>query len=298
METALVTGAAGFIGSRLVERLVERGVRVRGLDDCSSGSREALESVWTDERFAFHEGDIRDERALERALEDTDVVFHMAAETSVPDSVERPGRTTSINTTGTARVLSSARDRDLRVVFASSAAVYGPDAPVPTGEDAPLGPTSPYGLSKRYGEGLLEQLGVDGMALRYFNVYGPGQKPTAVVPIFLERMRRGERPIIYGDGGQTRDFVHVRDIVRATIAAGERDATGVCNVGSGGRVSIDELVDSLNDLLGTTLDPVYESARPGDIRHSGADISRARDLLEYEPTVNLSEGLETMVDSD
>jgi nucleoside-diphosphate-sugar epimerase len=302
METALVTGAAGFIGSHLVEGLLDRGYRVRGLDDFSTGHRANLATVWDDEAFAFVEGDVRDSETVERATEGVDCVFHLAARTSVPGSVEHPAETTAVNCTGTAAVFAAARERDARVVFASSAAVYGSDVPVPTPEDAGLSPESPYALSKRYGEGLVRGLGIDAVALRFFNVFGPGQDAdgpyAAVIPAFVERMRAGTPPVIYGDGEQTRDFVFVEDVVDATIRAAERGTTGrVYNVGSGGRVSILELVDALNDVLGTDLDPVHEDPRPGDIRHSGADISRARADLGYEPSVGLREGLAETVDS-
>lgn len=296
METALVTGAAGFIGSHLVEGLLDRGYRVRGLDDLSTGRRDNLDGVSDDDAFAFVEGDIRDEAAVERATDGVDCVFHLAARTSVPASVENPAETTAVNCTGTATVFAAARERDARVVLASSAAVYGSDVPVPTPEDAALSPESPYALSKRYGEQLAATAGVDATAVRFFNVFGPRQDAdgpyAAVIPAFVERMRAGQRPVVYGDGEQTRDFVFVTDVVDATVRAAERAGPGsVYNVGSGGRVSITGLVAALNDVLGTDLDPVYDDPRPGDIRHSGADISRARADLNYEPDVDLREGL-------
>ena len=296
METALVTGAAGFIGSHLVEGLLDRGYRVRGLDDLSTGRRDNLDGVSDDDAFAFVEGDVRDEAAVERATDGVDCVFHLAARTSVPASVESPAETTAVNCTGTATVFAAARERDARVVLASSAAVYGSDVPVPTPEDAALSPESPYALSKRYGEQLAATAGVDATAVRFFNVFGPRQDAdgpyAAVIPAFVERMRAGQRPVVYGDGEQTRDFVFVTDVVDATVLAAERAGPGsVYNVGSGGRVSITGLVEALNDVLGTDLDPVYDDPRPGDIRYSGADISRARADLNYEPDVDLREGL-------
>ena len=303
METALVTGAAGFIGSHLVEGLLERGYRVRGLDNLSTGDRDSLDGVWSDRRFAFVEGDVRDRETVERAAKAVDCVFHLAARTSVPGSVENPAKTTAVNCTGTATVFTVARERDARVVFASSAAVYGSDTLVPTLEDAPLSPESPYALSKRYGEGLARGAALDAVALRFFNVFGPGQDAdgpyAAVIPAFLRLMRAGERPVIYGDGEQTRDFVFVTDIVDAAVRAAERETPAeVYNVGSGGRVSVLALVDALNDVLGTDLDPIHKEPRPGDIRHSGADISRARADLAYDPAVDLREGLAAIVNSD
>ena len=296
METALVTGAAGFIGSHLVEGLLDRGYQVRGLDNLSTGGRGNLETVRDDERFMLVEADVCDAEAVTSGVADVDCVFHLAAHTSVPESVAEPAETTAVNCTGTATVLEAAREHDARVVFASSAAVYGSSAPVPATEDAPQSPTSPYALSKQYGEQLARQLDLSAVALRYFNVYGPGQDAdgpyAAVIPAFIERMRAGERPIIYGDGKQTRDFVFVEDLVSATVRAARREPPDtVYNVGSGEGVSILELVDALNDVLGTDLEPVHEERRPGDIRHSRADISRARADLGYTPDVSLREGL-------
>jgi len=302
MKTALVTGAAGFIGSHLVEALLARGYRVRGLDNLSTGRRDNLDGAWSDEQFTFLKGDVRDGATVERAVDGVDCVFHLAARTSVPASVEQPAETTAVNCTGTAAVFETAREEDARVVFASSAAVYGSDVPVPTPEDATLTPESPYALSKQYGEQLAGAAGVDAVSVRFFNVYGPRQDAdgpyAAVIPAFVERMRAGERPVVYGDGEQTRDFVFVTDVIDAIVRAVEHGNSGaVYNVGSGRRVSITGLVEALNSVLDTDLDPVYDDPRPGDIRHSGADIARARETLGYEPTVDLREGLAATVES-
>lgn len=320
MHTALVTGAAGFIGSHLVEGLRSRGYRVRGFDNCSSGDRSRLDDVWADEDFEFVEGDVRDERAVRETMEGVDVVFHHAADTSVPASFDRPAWVTDVNCTGTATVLEAAREAAVdSLVFASSASVYGSDVSPPTPEDAPLRPESPYALSKRYGEDLLDiangdegadgdgsgdadsddENGLDAVAVRYFNVYGPGQDPSgpyaAVIPAFVERLLAGDPPVIYGDGGQTRDFVHVADVVDATIRAAERDCSGPINVGNGQRTSIHELATTLRDILGVDVDPELAPPREGDVRHSGADITRAREQLDFEPSVGLREGLENTV---
>lgn len=306
MSTALVTGAAGFIGSHLVEGLVDRGYRVRGFDNLSEGDRSRLASVWNHDSFAFVEGDVRNAATVRNAMSDVDYVFHQAAFVSVPKSVAAPAHTTDINCTGTATVLEAAREmRVSRVVFASSAAVYGSNPPVPTPVDAALSPSSPYALSKRYGEQLATQTPIETVALRYFNVFGPRQDPTgeysAVIPAFIDRMVEGERPVIYGDGEQTRDFVFVDDVVRANIRAAEAsfpdaatpnsDVGRTYNVATGTRISITELVELLNDVLDTNLDPIYDEPRPGDVRHSGADITNARKQLAYEPTVSLRDGL-------
>lgn len=302
METALVTGAAGFIGSHLVEGLRERGYRVRGIDNLSTGRRANLAAVWDDPGFSFLEGDVRDRSAVERATEGVDCVFHLAARTSVPGSFDQPAETTAVNCTGTATVLAAASEHDARVVLASSAAVYGSDVAVPTPEDAPLSPESPYALSKRYDEQLATQVNVEAVALRYFNVFGARQDASgsyaAVVPAFVERLRAGDPPTIYGDGEQTRDFVHVADVVDATVRAGKCDCAGeVLNVGCGRAISINELARTLADVLDRDAEPVHESRREGDVRHSRADISRARRLLEYEPQVSLAAGLERTVEA-
>lgn len=306
MQTALVTGAAGFIGSHLVEGLLDRDYRVRGLDDLSTGNRTNLEDVWGSDRFAFVEGDIRDRETVGEATEGVDTVFHLAANTSVPGSFDSPAETTAVNCTGTANVLAAARERGVdSAVLASSAAVYGSDAPVPASEDDPLAPESPYALSKQYDERLAAQLadsgGFDATAVRYFNVFGPRQDPggsyAAVIPAFIERLLAGEPPVIYGDGGQTRDFVYVTDVADATIAAATRDCAPAINVGSGRRVSIADLAGTLTDLLGVDAEPIHDPPREGDIRHSGADIARAREQLDFEPSVSLAGGLERTVES-
>ena len=315
MPTALVTGAAGFIGSHLVAELLENGSHVRGLDNCSSGSQTNLQAVSSHDRFTFIEGDIRDESTVQRAMSGVERVFHLAAATSVPGSFERPRKTTDINCTGTATLLETAGSEDIeRFIFASSAAVYGSDVPVPVAETASLNPESPYALSKRYGESLTRQVGdsagFETVSLRFFNVYGPGQDPSgayaAVIPAFISRVRSGKPPVIYGDGEQTRDFVAVSDVVSALIRAGERPVSAsVINIGGGRRVTINELAETLIEIVGResstgesesasgveNLEPVYESAREGDIRHSQADIARARELLGYDPQVSLREGL-------
>lgn len=302
MRTAVVTGAAGFIGSHLVRGLLDRGYRVRGLDNLSTGRRDTLDDVRGEERFTFVEGDVRETETVGEIIAGVDCVFHLAARTSVPASVEDPAETTAVNCTGTATVAAGARDHDARVVFASSAAVYGSNTPVPTREEAELSPQSPYAVSKRYGEGLLRGSAVDAVSLRFFNVFGPGQDAdgpyAAVIPAFVERMQAGQRPVVYGDGEQTRDFVFVTDVVDAAVRAAERESpAAVYNVGSGGRVSVAGLVEALNSVLDTDLKPVHHDPRPGDIRHSGADISRARADLGYDPDVGLEEGLTQTVSS-
>jgi len=306
MRTALVTGAAGFVGSHLVETLLERGHRVVGLDDLSTGRLENLERARNANSFEFHRVDVRDRSAVEDALSEVDVVYHQAAVASVSQSIEEPHHTTDVNCTGTASVLAAAADTDVeRVVLASSSAVYAPDASIPLSEDAQTSPQSPYGASKYYSEMLAEQYSelydLKVIALRYFNVYGPRQDPSGtqgtVVPAFARVLIRGETPVVYGDGEQTRDFVYVDDVVAANILASRYDGDRtVFNVGRGSRTTINELLDQLQSVIGTECEPVYERERPGDLRHSEADIAAARESLDFEPTVSLREGLDRTVD--
>lgn len=307
MPSAVVTGAAGFVGSNLAETLLDRGYSVWGIDNFATGRRSNLEPLSGRSGFTFREGDIRDARTVADLLSGVDYVFHQAAVPSVPRSVEDPVTTTDANCTGTATVLDAARTAGVdTVVVASSSSVYGSDGELPRVETMATSPESPYALSKQFTESLTLQCSdlydVDTVALRYFNVFGPRQDPAgeyaAVVPKFVDRMLDGRRPVVYGDGEQSRDFTYVGDAVRANVLAAEGDVTGEAfNVGRGGRVTVNELVETLNDLLGTDLDPVYEPARPGDVRHSDADVSKATRLLGYEPTVGFEEGLRRTVES-
>lgn len=305
MPTALVTGVAGFIGSNLAEALLDRGYDVRGVDNFETGREQNLESLHAADDFAFHEADIRDADAMTDASEGVDYVFHQAAVPSVPRSVEDPVTTTDANCTGTATVLNTARDADVdTVVVASSSSVYGSTEQLPKVESMTEQPESPYALSKYYTEKLALQASdlydVDTAALRYFNIFGPRQDPNgdyaAVIPKFISLMLDGERPVIYGDGEQSRDFTFIKNAVQANIRAAESDVTGEAfNVGCGGRVTINELVDALNDVLGTDIEPVYDDPRPGDVRHSHADISKAEALLDYDPDVGFEAGLEQTI---
>ena len=306
MLTALVTGAAGFIGSHLSEALLDRGYRVRGVDTFETGRRRNVESLVKRPGFSIEEVDIRNRERVAELTDGVEFVFHEAAVASVPRSVEEPVTATATNCTGTAVVLDTAREASVdTVVVASSSAVYGSTERLPKVESMPVQPESPYALSKHYTEELAVQFSqfhqMDTVALRYFNVFGPRQDPAgdyaAVVPKFVDLMTDGDRPVIYGDGKQSRDFVYIDDIVRANILAAESDASGVvANVASGERVSINGLVAQLNNVLDAEIEPVYDDPRPGDIRHSVADIERARTAFGYEPEVELREGLERTVD--
>jgi nucleoside-diphosphate-sugar epimerase len=306
MSTALVTGAAGFIGSNLAEALLDRGYRVRGVDNFATGRRSNLEPLSSQADFEFREADVRDADAMADAVADVESLFHQAAVASVPRSVEDPVTSTDANCTGTATVLDAARRADVdTAVVASSSSVYGSSEELPKVETMPETPESPYALSKYFTEELAlefsEFYDIDTVALRYFNVFGPRQDPegqyAAVIPKFISLMLDGDRPVIFGDGEQSRDFTYVDNAVQANVLAAEGDVTGEAfNVGSGGRVTVNELVDALNETLGTDLDPIHDDPRPGDVRHSHADIGKAEALLGYEPAVDFEEGLARTVE--
>lgn len=303
MSLYLVTGGAGFIGSNIVEKLVQQGERVRVLDDYTTGKRENI-APWLDS-IELIEGDIRDLDTLRRATDGVDYVLHHAALASVPQSVADPLTAHAVNATGTLNVLVTAREAGVkRVVLASSCAVYGDNENLPLGETAAPKPLSPYAAAKLAGEAYCQAFfvayGLPTVCLRYFNVYGPRQNPdgdyAAVIPKFVSRIQAWQPPIIYGDGEQTRDFVHVSDVVRANLLACERqEAVGqVLNVASGHRVSLLELVDTINKLCGTQLRPQFAPARAGEIRHSVGDGRRMAALLGFEAEVSLAEGVEPL----
>ena len=293
----LITGGSGFIGGALAEAFrSETDVRVLDVEpgEALPGDVELIE------------GDVRDREAVEKATEGVDVVFHEAALVSVAGSIDDPVESHAINATGTLRVLEAARRHDARAVLASSAAVYGDPEGVPVSETDPLVPTSPYGLDKlaadHYARLYHDLYGLETVALRYFNVYGPGQTGgdyAGVIEVFLEQARNGDPITVHGDGEQTRDFVHVDDVVRANRLAAETDGVGTAyNVGTGSSTSITRLAERVRDAVGSDSPVVHTEAREGDIRHSRADVSRARERLGYEPTVGLEAGLETLVDGE
>jgi nucleoside-diphosphate-sugar epimerase len=306
MPTALVTGVAGFVGSNLAETLLERGYEVRGVDNFTTGREGNLTPLQDEPDFEFRKMDVRNGERLGPVTRGVDYVFHQAAVPSVPRSVEDPVTTTDANCTGTATVLNAAREADVdTVVVASSSSVYGSTDRLPKVETMDPIPESPYALSKYYTEKLALQFSdfydIDTVALRYFNIFGPRQDPNgeyaAVIPKFIRLMLDGKRPVIYGDGEQSRDFTFVDNAVHANILSAESDVTGEAfNVGCGGRKTVNELVDVINELLGTDISPRYDSPRPGDVRHSHADISKSRDLLGYEPATEFSDGLERTIE--
>ncbi len=304
LSTYLVTGGAGFIGSNVVERLVEQGKRVRVLDNFATGKRENL-APWL-ERVELIEGDVRDPETVRRAVDGVDYALHQAALPSVPGSIADPVTTHQVNASGTLNLLVAAREAGVkRVVYASSCAVYGDDPKLPKREDMPTRPLSPYAVSKLAGENycraFYQVYGLETVCLRYFNVFGPRQDPTcqyaAVMPKFVAAMLNGKRPVIYGDGTQSRDFVYVADVVQANLLACQADdaAGEVVNVACGRRVTLLQLLARLEETVGAKAEPTFAPARPGEVVHSLAAIDRANERLGYAPAVGLAEGIERAV---
>jgi len=292
-KTVLVTGGAGFVGSHIADaHLPDNEVRI--LDNFSGGKRANVP-----EGATLIEGDIRDDAALSAAMDGVDLVFHQAAIVSVGRSVEEPTTTNAVNANGTLAVLEAARRQDARVVFASSAAIYGTPDALPVTETESKAPTSPYGLEKltsdHYCRLYADRYGLPTVALRYFNIYGPRQSGgdyAGVIKAFTEQARDGGPLTVHGDGEQTRDFVNVADVVQANCLAATTDATGEAfNVGTGSRTSIRELAEIIRDEIDPTTEITHVEARDGDIRHSAADITKARKRLGFEPTITLADGL-------
>ena len=301
---ALVTGGAGFIGSNLADRLLAEGAAVRVFDNLSTGFRDNVPGG-----AALFEGDIRDEAAVRAAVVGIDVVFHFAASRAVLQSVENPLSTDLANTHGTLMVLKAAQDAGVRrVVSASSSSVYGGAKQLPTPESAPLIPRSPYAVSKLAGEHYCrvwsELFGLETVALRYFNVYGPRQRPdsayAAVIPLFTSALRTGTRPVVHGDGLQSRSFAYVDDVVEANLAAAAAPADACSgkayNIAGHLSRTLLELLDELGEILGVDVDPEHTAPRAGDVRHSSADLTAAARDLGWEPKVDLPEGLRRTVD--
>jgi len=300
MKKCLVTGGAGFIGSNLVERLVDRSDQVKVLDNLSTGFLENLELFR--EYIDFKQGDVRDLSTLQEMMSGVEVVFHQAALVSVPRSIEDPIEAAMVNDLGTLNVLEAARLSGVRrVVFASSCAVYGDFPQLPKKEEMDTKPLSPYAASKLHGETYArlyrDLYGLETVCLRYFNVYGPRQDPSSpysgVISIFMDKATRGETATIHGDGEQFRDFVYVADVVQANLLAAQREnISGVAiNVGTGKTVTVNRLWKSIAELAGVQSEPEKANSRAGDIRQSVAEISRARELLDFEPRYSLEEGL-------
>ena len=303
----LITGGCGFIGSHLAETLVAEGVDVRVLDNFSSGKPENLKGFGSG--IEVVRGDIRDPIALRDAVKGVSHIFHEAALVSVAVSVEQPDENDAINIRGTLNVLQAAREANVkRVVLASSAAVYGNNPELPKRETMLPEPESPYALGKLAGEYYLKLFsrlyGVETVSLRYFNVFGPRQDGksmySGVISRFADDIRQGRAPTIFGDGGQTRDFVFVKDVVQANLLAMRTPSVGkgeIFNVATGRQISLLQLWETLKKITGSTLAPQFREARAGDIRHSVADISKIKRSLGYEPKYSLEEGLRVLLDA-
>ena len=305
MTSYLVTGGAGFIGSHIATALVGRGDRVRVLDNLSTGSRQNLAHLG--DRVELIEGDLLDREAVDRAIAGIDVVYHQAALASVPRSVAKPLDTNAACVTGTLNVLDAARQADVRrVIYAGSSSVYG-NQPVKSKRESDLPcPLSPYAAAKLAGEyycqAFTETYGMETVVIRYFNVFGPRQDPaseySAVIPLFVTAMLAGHRPTVFGDGSQSRDFTFIDNVVQGNLAAADSpDAVGrVLNVACGRKFSLLELIASINQVLGTNLEPIFAPPRAGDVRESLADISAARKVLGYSPVIDFEEGLRRSIE--
>jgi UDP-glucose 4-epimerase len=302
-QRVIVTGGAGFIGSNLARKMaLENGVVI--LDDLSTGRMENIKELLKKENVWFIRGSITNLNLLQKSFENIDYVFHQAALASVPGSIEDPVANNNVNINGTLNVLTAARDNQVKkVVFASSCAVYGDPEIMPISEAVQLNPKSPYAVSKLaseyYCNVFSEVYDLPTVSLRYFNVYGPQQDPeseySAAIPKFISRVMNGRPPVIYGDGLQTRDFVFVKDVVRANILAAESKDEGVFNIGSGVSINVAGLAEAIIDLFGKDMKPLHEAPREGDIRNSFADISKAR-AIGYKARYSLEEGLRETVE--
>jgi nucleoside-diphosphate-sugar epimerase len=305
MAKYLVTGGAGFIGSNIAEILVSKGQEVVVLDDLSTGREENMDSFRSG--VTFIKGDIRDPETVSRALEGVDYVLHQAALASVPRSIENPVLVNDVNVNGTVNMLERSRLAGVKgFVYAASSSAYGDSEKLPKREEMIPKPLSPYAVSKLVGEhycSVFSQVyGLPTVSLRYFNVFGPRQDPTsqyaAVVPIFISKLLEGERPTIYGDGEQSRDFTYVSNVVEANLlAASSADDTGqMVNIACGTRYTVNDLFMRIRTLIGSDMEPLYEAARPGDVKHSQADVERARDKLGFSCEVSFEVGLEKTVE--
>ncbi|MGB2938123.1 MAG: SDR family oxidoreductase [Phycisphaerae bacterium] len=296
----LVTGGGGFIGSNLVRAVLERGKPVRVLDNFSTGFRANLDEVASDVELI--EGDIRDLAVCRKACKGVEVVLHQAAIPSVPRSMEDPQTSFDANVVGTHNLLMAARETGVhRFVFAASSSAYGAGEELPKRETMPLLPVSPYAADKATGElyaaTFFRAFGLQTVSLRYFNVFGPRQDPTnqyaGVIAAFASRMLRGKQPVIFGDGTQSRDFTYIENVIHANLLAADAPEVHgeVVNIGCGERIDLNAMAGVFNEVLGTDLEPIYDPPRPGDVKHSLADIQAARSLLGYEPHVQFADGL-------
>ncbi len=304
MAAYLVTGGAGFIGSHLATELVQRGHTVRVVDNLITGKRRNLDHV---QGVEFVEGDLADIAVATRAVQGMTYVLHQAAIPSVPRSVQDPITSNRANIDASVNVLVAARDAGVkRLVYAGSSAAYGDTPTLPKREDMPTNPLSPYALQKlvaeQYGQLFTRLYGFETVTIRYFNVFGPRQDPgspySGVISLFASALLEGRRPLIYGDGEQTRDFTYVANVVDGVLRAVEAPAAAgqVINVATGGRITLNELLRTMNKIVGTRLEPIFKEPRAGDVRDSQADITKAKKLLGYAPIVTLEEGLKKTLD--
>jgi len=301
----LVTGGAGFIGSHIVEELIKRGETVRVLDNFSTGNRENIKHL--KDKVELIEGDIRDFWTVVDAVKGIDFIIHQAALPSVQRSINNPLTSNEVNVNGTLNLLEAAKGyRVKRFIYASSSSVYGDTPTLPKREDMPSKPLSPYAITKLAGEEYCQTFsklyGLPTVCLRYFNVFGTRQDPTsqysAVIPKFIELLLDKKTPVIYGDGEQSRDFTFVRNVVEANLLACQSDISGggVINIACGQSFSLNQLVSLLNQIIGTNIKPEYGQAKPGDVKHSLADISKAKKLLGYKPRISFAEGMKKTVE--
>jgi len=297
-KKVMVTGAAGFIGSHLAEKLADNN-EVTIIDDISTGKIKNIEELIKRKNVKLIRGSITDYNLLQNEMKDMDYVFHQAALPSVPRSIKDPRSSNEANVTGTLNVLTAAKDSGIKkVICASSSSVYGDTPTLPKSENMPVNPLSPYAVTKATGEFYCKVFqdiyGLKTASLRYFNVFGQKQDPNsqyaAVIPKFIHALMNNEPPVIFGDGEQSRDFSYVKHVVNANILACESDKTGIFNIACGRRITINQLVEMINEILGKEIEPVYKEPRPGDIKHSLADISRAR-TFGYEPESDFKEEL-------
>ena len=319
MSLYLVTGGAGFIGSNIVEELLRRNQKVRILDNFSTGKRENItrvkeilesENINNLEKLEVVEGDIRSYHIVREAIEGVDFILHQAALPSVPRSVKDPLTSNEVNVVGTLNILNAAKEIKVkRIVYASSSSVYGDLEVLPKTEDMLPKPLSPYAVSKlaaeKYCQVFTNLYGLETIVLRYFNVFGPRQDPnsqySAVIPKFIKMIKEGTSPTVFGDGEQSRDFTYVRNVVDANLLACKKNTEElsgeVFNAAFGKRITINELVNSINDILKTNTKPNYTDPRPGDVKHSLSNIGKIRQLLDYEPEVDFFEGLKRVINS-
>lgn len=306
MAIYLVTGGAGFIGSNIVKELLKRGDQVRVLDNFSTGKRDNLFPFKENPDFEIFEGDLRSFHIVRDAVKGVDYVLHQGALPSVPRSVKDPITSNDVNINGTLNILEASKEFGVkRVVFASSSSVYGNSEVMPKVETMPVAPLSPYALTKyageRYCQIFYQLYGLETVALRYFNVFGPNQDPSsqysAVIPKFIKMMKEDKRPVIYGDGTQSRDFTYVSNNVEANILACTAPGVAgeVFNIACGERYTLTDLVASINSLIGKNVEPIFDGTRPGDVKHSLAGIEKAQTLLGFKVVKTFMEGLKMII---